>query len=296
MKYFLAAAALLLPLFTASSQPAPKQQKETRSATGAAAKLPTAAEVDTALKRNFGYDPAITWKILHISASDAPGIADALVLLNNRDYVHFYVLPSVQRAIQGEMIPFGPHPFREERKKLQAADGPARGAKNPAISIIEFSDLECPYCKDAQPTIDRLTADFPQARFVFQNFPLPIHPWAMKAALYADCASRENPAAFWKFVDSTFQNQGSIAPAIADDKLKELVTGAGLDASKISACSGLPSTAERVKKSIALGRSVGVQGTPTVFINGRALPGLGGLDYDKLKSLVQFEIAHAKSE
>lgn len=116
----------------------------------------------------------------------------------------------------------------------------------------------------------------------------------MKAAFYADCASRQNPAAFWKFVDSTFENQGSIAAAIADDRLKQLATGAGLDAGKISACAALPSTANRVKKSIALGKSVGVQGTPTVFINGRALPGLGGLDYDKLKSLVQFEIAHAQ--
>lgn len=293
MKHFLAAAALLLSLFTASAQPVAKRQKMATAARHGA-KLPTAAEVDTALKRSFGYDPAITWKILHISASDAPGIADVIVLLNNKDYVHFYVLPSVQKAIQGEMIPFGPHPFQEERRKLQAADGPARGAKNPVISIIEFSDLECPYCKDAQPTIDRLTADFPQVRFVFQNFPLPIHPWAMKAARYADCAARQNPAAFWKFIDSTFENQGSIAPAIADDKLKELATGTGLDAGKISACAALPSTADRVKKSIALGESVGVQGTPTVFIHGRKLPGLGGLDYDKLKSLVQFEIAHAK--
>ena len=294
MKQLLVTAALLLPLFAAASQPAAKPQKKAATAHTSATKLPSAAEVDTALKRSFGYDPAITWKILHISASDAPGIADVIVLLNNKEYAHFYVLPSVQKAIQGEMVPFGPHPFREERKKLEAADGPARGARNPAISIIEFSDLECPYCKAAQPTIDKLSADFPQVRLVFQNFPLPIHPWAMKAALYADCASRENPAAFWKFVDSTFENQGSIALAIADEKLKELATGAGLDAGKISACAALPSTAARVKKSIALGEGVGVQGTPTVFIHGRKLPGLGGLDYDKLKSLVQFEIAHAQ--
>lgn len=283
---------LLLP-FTASPQPQ-SRHKNTGSGASAGTKLPTDAEVDTALKRSFGYDPAVTWKILHISSSGAPGIADVFVLLNNKDFVHFYVIPSVQRAIQGEMVPFGPHPFREERQKLKAADGPARGPKNPAISIIEFSDLECPYCKAAQPTIDRLTADFPQVRFVFQNFPLPIHPWAMKAALYADCASRQNPAAFWKFLDSTFENQGSIAAAIADERLKQLATGAGLDAGKISACAALPSTANRVKKSIALGKSVGVQGTPTIFINGRALPGLGGLAYDKLKSLVQFEIAHAQ--
>lgn len=294
MKAFLAAAALLLPLFTAASQPAPKRQKKTAIAATAGTKLPTPAEIDTALKRNFGYDPAITWKILHISASGAPGVADVFLLLNNKDYLHFYVLPSVQKAIQGEMLAFGPHPFREERKKLQAANGPARGARNPVISIVEFSDLECPYCKAAHPTVDRLAGDFPQVRFVFQNFPLPIHPWAMTAALYADCASRENPAAFWKFVDSTFENQGSIAAAVADDKLKELAAGAGLDAAKVSACAALPSTSDRVKKSIALGQSVGVQGTPTVFINGRKLPGLGGLDYDKLKNLVQFEIAHAQ--
>lgn len=290
MKQLFVAVVLLLPAF-ASSQP-PKQVKRTTAGTTAAIKLPTPDEVDVALKRSFGYDPSITWRILHIALSEAPGISDVYVLVNNKDYVHFYVLPG-QKAIQGEMIPFGPNPFADDRKKLQAANGPARGPQTPVISMVEFSDLECPYCKAAQPMVEKLATDFPQVRYVFQNFPLPMHPWAMKAAKYADCAASQNHTAFWKYIDSVFENQGSIASATADDRLKELAGEAGLDAQKISACAASPDTDARVNKSIALGKSAGVQGTPTLFINGRKLPGLGGMDYDHLKALVQFEIDHA---
>ncbi len=286
-------AALLLSLFSASAQTS-SQHKGTGSASRAqAGKLPTQAEVDAALKRAFGYDPAATWKVIYISPSEAPGISEVLVQFNNRDYQTFYVLPAGQKAIRGEMVPFGPDPFAENRKKLQAADGPARGPGQPVISIVEFSDLQCPHCKVAQPIVEKLVTDFPQVRFVFQNFPLPMHPWAMKAAEFADCAAAQNRPAFWKYVDAIFENQGGIAETTADDKLKELATAAGLDAQKVSACAALPATEARVKKSVALGKSVGVQGTPTAFINGRAMPGLGGLDYDHLKELVQFEIQHA---
>ena len=294
MRKLFVVAALLLALFSASAQ-TPAQRKAMPSAAGskAAGKLPTEAEVDAALKRTVGYDPAATWKIIYILPSDVPGISDVLVQFNNRDYQTFYVLPSGQKAIKGEMVPFGPNPFAENRKKLLAVDGPARGPAQPVISFVEFSDLQCPHCKAAHPTVEKLIADFPQARFVFQNFPLPSHPWAMKAARYADCAAQQNGSAFWKYIDAVFENQGSIAEATADDKLKELAIGAGLDGQKLSGCVALPASETHVQKSVALGKSLGVQGTPTVFINGRKLPGLGGLDYDHLKELVQFEIQHA---
>lgn len=294
MKKLLFTAALLLPLVVSYAQGSHAHKKAaTHPTVNSQTRLPTDAEVDAALKRSFGYDPSVTWKVVNIVPSDAAGIADVMVLLSNRDFVHFYVLPSGQKAIRGEMVPFGPNPFADDRRKLQAADGPARGPEKPVISMIEFSDLECPHCKAGQPTMEKLAADFPQVRYVFQNFPLPSHPWAMKAAEYADCAAQQNGAAFWKYVDAIFEDQGSIAAATADDKLKQLATSAGLDAQKTSACAALPGTEARVQKSVALGKSVGVQGTPTLFVNGRKLPGLGGLNYDQLKALVQFEIEHA---
>jgi len=267
----------------------------TREASKSTSDLPSEQEVEDALKRTFGYDPAISWQVYDIRKSEIPGLAEILVSINKNAPNHIYYLQSAQSAIIGNLIPFGPNPFAPVRAKLQAADGPSRGPNTPVINIVEFSDLECPHCKLAQPVLEKLAADFPQVRYTFQQFPLPatLHPWAMKAAEYADCAAQTNKDAFWKYIDSIFENQGGIALATADDKLKELATGAGLDAEKIAACAATPATEARVKKSMDLGHSLEVNETPLVFINGRRVSSVANIPYEQLKALVQFEIDHA---
>jgi protein-disulfide isomerase len=257
--------------------------------------LPTTAEVDEYMKRSFGYDPGVSWQIYEIRDSGVTGIAEIIVSVNKGEPYHLYYSASAQTALVGQSIPFGPNPYAANRVKLQGAFGPSRGGADAPIQVVEFSDLECPHCKASQPVIEKLEGDFPQVRFVFQQFPLPpsLHPWAMKAALYADCAGQMNKDAFWKYVDSVFDNQGGIALATADDKLKELAAAAGYDAQKISACAASPETEARVKKSLDLGQSLNVSQTPTVFVNGRAVLGLAGIPYDNLKKLMQFEIDHA---
>lgn len=265
----------------------------------ASAAVPTKDEVDVAMKRTLGYDPAVTWTIYDIRPSGMPGLADVLISIGKGaergQPQHIYMSTASQNAIAGEMIPFGPNPFAPVRAALQAADGPAQGSANPAIVMVEFSDLECPHCKAAQPIVEKLVTDFPQVRYIFQQFPLPatMHPWAMKAAEYADCVGRLNPQAFWKYIDTVFDNQGSVAAATADDKLKEFATSVGLDAQKISTCAALPQTEARVKKSVDLGQSLDVNQTPTLFVNGRRVLAIPDIPYDQLKSLVQFEIDHA---
>lgn len=257
--------------------------------------LPSKEEIETGLKRTFGYDPAISWTIYDIRPAAIPGLVDVLVSMNKQNPVHLYVSPNTPYAVAGEMIPFGPNPYAPEREKLKAADGPTQGAAKPVIEIVEFSDLECPHCKKAAPILDKLVTDFPQVQLTFQQFPLPatMHPWALKAAEYADCAAHQNKDAFWKYIDSIFDNQGSIAAATADDKLKELATATGLDATKLAACAAEPDTQARVNKSLQFGQSLEVNQTPTVFINGRRVLGIGDIPYEQLKNLVQFEIDHA---
>ena len=259
------------------------------------AALPTTEEIDTYLKRSFGYDPSISWQIIEIRDSGVAGIPEVIVSVNKGDPFHFFFVASAQTAFVGQALPFGPNPYAPARAKLQAAPGPSRGGENPPIHIVEFSDLECPHCKAAQPIIEKLVADFPQVRFIFQQFPLPatMHPWAMKAAQYADCAGQMDKNAFWKYVDAVFDNQGGIALATADDKLKELATANGLNAEKIAACAASPETDARVRKSMELGKSLDVNQTPTIFINGRTVLGIANVPYDTLKSMVQFEIEHA---
>lgn len=271
------------------------QQKEMAATNTASGKMPTKDEVEAAMKRVFGYDPANTWVIYDIRPSLIPGLADVLISLNKQQPQDIYMSTETQNAVIGQLLPFGPNPFAPIRAALKPADGPSEGAQNPVILMIEFSDLECPHCKRAQPIIEKLLGDFPQVRYIFQQFPLPatMHPWAMKAAQYADCAGRLSPGSFFKYVDAIFENQGSIAAATAEDKLKELATGAGLDAEKISACAATPETEARVKKSMDLGQSLDVTETPTLFVNGRRVRGLADIPYDQLKNLVQFEIDHA---
>ncbi|HLW54575.1 MAG TPA: thioredoxin domain-containing protein [Candidatus Angelobacter sp.] len=257
--------------------------------------LPSKDLVDVALRRTLGYDPATSWVIYDITASPIPGVAEILVSLNKQEPVHIYWDTTTQTAIVGQLLPFGPSPFDSIRAKLQAADGPAMGAAKPSIVAIEFSDLECPHCKAAHPIIEKLVADFPQVRFIFQQFPLPanLHPWAMKAAQYADCVAKAKPEVFWKYVDTIFENQGGIALATADDQLKGFAAAVGLDADKIVSCTTSLETEARVKKSLDLGRSLDVNQTPTIFINGRRVLGVADIPYPQLKNLVQFEIDHA---
>src|SRR5215472_5041048 len=199
---------------TSSTSAAPSQGKTST--------LPTQEQVEAAMRRTFGYDSNVSWQIYDIRPSRIPDVADILVAVNKQQPIHLYWSAATQEAVAGDMMPFGPDPYARVRAKLQTADGPARGAQRPTITLVDFSDLECPHCKAAHPVLEKLAADFPQVRLVFQQFPLPasLHPWAMKAALYADCAGKLDKDAFWKYVDTVFENQGSIALATADDQLK----------------------------------------------------------------------------
>ena len=154
--------------------------------------------------------------------------------------------------------------------------------------IVEFGDLQCPACKAAQPTIEKLVADEPNARFVFQNFPLEMHNWAAKGAAYADCVGRASNEAFWKFVSKTYETQQDITAENADEKLTALADAAGVKGSEIAACAAKPETKARVDKSIELGKSVDVTGTPTLFINGRKVGSFDARMSDLYKSLVDF--------
>lgn len=304
MKRLFVGSALLLTMFMfASAQtakrhksvPGPSAPAKAAAKTPAPVLLPSQAQIDAALKRNFGYDPGLTWTIYDIKPSAIPGLVEVVVSMNKQNPIHLYVSPDTPNAVVGELIPFGANPFEPAREKLKAADGPTQGAANPTIEMVEFSDLECPHCKAAAPVVEKLIADFPQVQLRFQEFPLPasVHPWAMKAAEYADCAAREDKKAFWKYIDTIFENQGSIALATADDQLKQFATTAGLDATKVAACAASPEAEASVNKSLRLGQSLEVNSTPTTFINGRRVGGIASVPYEQLKQLVQFEIDHA---
>jgi len=200
----------------------------------------------------------------------------------------FYVTEDGKHAMAGDLMPFGAKPFAPAEEALKkGVNGPAKGPQDAKVMIVEFSDLQCPHCKEAQPVIDKLLSEEPQARFVFQSFPLPSHNWAAKGAAYADCVARTSNDAFWKFVAKTYEAQGQITEANADEKLTGIATDSGVNGAETAGCAAKPETAERVSKSVALGKMLSIAGTPTVFVNGRRIGNLG-LPPETLKQLVDF--------
>jgi protein-disulfide isomerase len=282
-----------------TTTPAPVPAKPAaKLGTHASADLPSEATVDSFLHQQFGYQTDLTWKISSIKPSAIPELAEVNVVLaspQGQQLSKFYVSQDGLHAVVGEIIPFGAHPFDPANQKLdKGVTGPARGPKDAAVTIVEFGDLQCPACKAAQPTIEALVAAEPTARFVFQNFPLEMHNWAAKGAAYADCVGRASNDAFWKFVSKTYETQSDITAENADEKLTALADGAGVKGTEIAACAAKPETKAHIDASIALGKSVDVTGTPTLFINGRKVGSLDPRMSDIYKSLVEFAAKQAK--
>ena len=254
--------------------------------------LPSEETVNSFLQQTFGYDSTVTWKITAIKPSIAAGLAEVDVVLSNsqgQSTTTLYVTPDGKHALTGDILPFGAKPYQPAKEALlKGVNGPSRGPDKAPVTIVEFSDLQCPHCKDAQPIIDKLLTEEPNARFVFQNFPLPSHNWAAKAADYADCVGRSSKDAFWKFVQGTFDAQSSITEANADEKLAAIADTAGVKGADMATCAAKADTKTRVEQSVALGQSVGVTGTPTVFVNGRRIGNVVGLPPEVLKGLVEF--------
>jgi len=290
---------IAIPLLLSLSVVAIAQQKHTASTHATSStksadstpRLPSEDEINGFLHETFGYNPQLTWKIVDVKPAEAKGLTQVDVQISSPDgqgAQRFFVTEDGKHAVVGDIIPFGKHPFQAARLTLEKkANGPARGPANAPVMIVEFSDLQCPHCKEANPTIERLLKEEPGVRFVSQNFPLPSHNWAEKAAEYADCVGRASNDAYWKFVDGVFAAQEQHSVDNADDKLKGIADSAGVNGADVAACAAKPETQSRVEASVQLGKDLGVNSTPTLFVNGRPV-GVASNNYDALKQLVDF--------
>jgi protein-disulfide isomerase len=282
----------LLTLLLLTTLAGAQQETAAPHATAKAAQatsLPSEETVNAFFHEWFGYDPSLTWKIASIKPSEAQGLAEVDVVLSNpkgQQSSKLYITEDGKHAVIGDVMPFGTHPFLGTQKELEKGlTGPTHGPADAPVTVVEFSDLQCPHCKDAQPTLDKLMAEKKNGRVVFQSFPLPMHECAAKAANYADCVSRSSNEAFWKFIQGVYGAQSDITAANADEKLTALADGSGVKGADIAVCSAKAETTTRIEKSLALGKQLEVDSTPTLFINGRKVP---SVPYEVLEKLVDF--------
>jgi len=170
-------------------------------------------------------------------------------------------------------------PFRVE----VAAEGPAKGPAGAPVTIVEFSDFQCPWCSRLTSTLEQVKAKYgDKVRIVFRQFPLDIHENAQKAAEAALCASEQGK--FWELHDYMFQNQGALGVPQLKSKAAEL----GLNASTFNQCLDSGKTAKAVEADMKAGAAVGVSTTPSFFVNGRSL--VGGLPLEQITTVIDEEL------
>jgi protein-disulfide isomerase len=263
------------------------------------ATTPTKGTVEAFLRSSWGYDENRIYQVQAIEKTQIQGISRVTVLVEEKgaqqtqpSALVFLTLPDGKHLISNdEILPFGEHPFESYHTLLeQQAKGPSRGPANSSLQLVEFSDFQCPHCKEAQPTVERLLKDYPQARFVSQMFPLRnIHSEAEKAAETGVCVAKiGGNDAFFKFTDAIYANQAQLTPEGSAEALGSAAKTAGVDDAKVKACVAEPSTKAAVDASIQLGQEIGVNQTPMLVVNGRLLP--LGIPYDQLKKIIDYDM------
>lgn len=244
------------------------------------------------IDRSLGWQGLDKMEVESISAPDAHGIRVARVLLakgNQQKEALYYITSDGDEVIEGEASPLSADPWASTRDRIELRGAPVKGSANAPVTIVEFSDLECPFCKQESSSLRQLMSEDPgKVRLVFKFYPLTnIHPWSMQAAEAGVCVAEQGNQKFWDFEQAVFDAQEQITPADAAGRLRNFASEAGAALAGYDSCLRSPKTKQAVEASIANGNSVGVQSTPTLYVNGRMIP--GAIQSAELKLLVDHE-------
>lgn len=209
----------------------------------------------------------------------------------------FYVSADSKTVIRGDILDTTKNPFQADIDLLKTDDQPFLGTRGAPVTIVEFADFQCPFCKQEAGVIRKdLMETFPgQIQLYFMDYPLaPIHPFARGASVMGRCIYTQNNGSFWAYHDWIFEHQSEITPDNLRDKSIEFAKGDhNLDLAKLAACAVSPEPRTQVDRSEAIGDALKLTATPTFFINGRRM--VGTIALDDLKMVVAHEIAWAKA-
>ena len=229
-----------------------------------------------------------------------PGFLDVTVHASmgaqSQDF-SFLVSKDGSKILQGTIFDVASNPFKADLDKLKTEFEPSMGTPGADVVLVEFSDFQCPYCKEEATMLrQNLLSAYPTGvRLYFKTFPIEsLHPWAKPGAIASRCVYRQQPGGFWEFHDWVFGHQAEINPDNFKDKTLEWAkTQKDLDVLQLGQCMETKATAAEVDKDIAEGRALQVDRTPTLFINGRRINST--IDWPSLRNIIDFEIEYQKT-
>src|SRR3954452_11753120 len=240
-----------------------------------------------------GYTPVVKMTIDDPNSSVFKGLSRVVVHLTLGqqaiDKVYF-VSADGQQFMNGSLWNLNESPWLDTLVHLPT-NGPSYGPANAKITLVVFSDFQCPYCRSFAKT---MREDLPKkygndVRVVFEDFPIAsIHKWAVAGAEASHCVGDGSSQVFWAFHDWIFEHQGEVNETNLREKTLDFAKTQKLDAAKVSACLDSHATANEVIENLKAGTGLGIQQTPTFFINGRMVS--GAVPWNNLDAIVQLEL------
>lgn len=293
----LAVSAHAIPCFAQTAAP-PPPMPSLQSSSQPPVQTPPADEAqflktaEVFVRKLFAWGPDFLVKVGPLSQSPAPDfylMPVQVTVSGQADTGVLYISKDGKILLRGDIFETSGDPFAANRAKLRLDGNPSKGPADAKVTLVEFSDFECPHCRQLYEAMKKSIAPhYPQIRIVYKDLPIPqIHPWAMTAAIGARCAYMQSPDSFWKIHDALFDNQEFISAANIWERLLDYAGQAGLDKDAFKACLTAPDAQKAVEANVADSQVLSVNSTPTVFVNGR--PIVGG-DPATIQQFIDFEL------
>jgi protein-disulfide isomerase len=268
----------------------------TTSSSSANQQTPIQKTIEAYLRHLYAFGPDMLVTVSAPRETEVPGLLETTVSVKNGDSsedAKFYISKDGKYLIRGDISDLGKDPLTENRALMDLKDAPSLGDAKAPVTVVEYSDFECPVCRNLHDVMRGILQNYPQVRLVFKDFPIEsLHPWARTAALAGRCAYQQNQAAFWKMYDSIYDNQEVISAENAWAKMADYAAQSGLNAEAFRSCMASPEAGAAVDASHANGQKLDVNSTPTVFVNGRRIV---GADPRLLEQYIRYEVGQQKA-
>jgi protein-disulfide isomerase len=282
--------------FLGTLAPGARAQQAKPAAPAPVATSPTQKNIEAYLRNLYAFGPDVLLVVGPPKESPVAGLLETnidLTIADNKEAVKFYVSKDGKFLFRGELSDMTKDPLAENRAQIQMNDAPSMGDGNAAVTLVEYSDFECPVCRSLHDALRGMLPNYAgKVRLVFKDFPIEqLHPWARTAAIAGRCAYQQDPKAFWKMYDFIYDNQDIISAANAWTKMMDYAGQSGLDADVLKSCMAGPEAGAAVNASRANGQQLEVNSTPTIFVNGRRIV---GADPHLLEQYINYELGQQK--
>lgn len=251
-------------------------------------------KLEAYLRYAEGFMANVHFKIDEPVASPYPNFYRVAVHLSmdngaKLDRVYFMTADG-QEIVNGTIWDLKKSPFAETVAHLPT-NGYAFGPADAKVQLVIFSDFQCPYCREFAKTVrDNIPQKYPKdVRVIFEDFPIDsIHPWARAAAEASHCVGDQGVDAFWAYHDWIFAHASEIKPDNLKAKILAWAKDQKLDAAKLTTCMDTHADISVVNEAENAGKALGVQQTPTAYVNGRPIP--GAMAWAGLDSVIELEL------